>query len=128
MSNKPIATVSGLLRVSPLVKGVREGEARSKDLVCLVLRDLLSAEASLAGLSTFGGIMGYTMAGSVPSLAGGLGVGSVMAVAAMRIHDGLPYGYELAAASSGGLAIPMINVLALELLSCENGRFPGRLR
>lgn len=62
----------------------------------------------LAGLSTFGGIMGYTMAGSVPSLAGGLGVGSVMAVAAMRIHDGLPYGYELAAASSGGLAIPMI--------------------
>lgn len=52
--------------------------------------------------------MGYTMAGSVPSLAGGLGVGSVMAVAAMRIHDGLPYGYELAAASSAGLAIPMI--------------------
>lgn len=52
--------------------------------------------------------MGYTMAGSVPSLLGGLGVGSLMAISAMRIHDGLSYGYELAAASSAGLAVPML--------------------
>ena len=62
----------------------------------------------MAGLSTAGGIAGYTFAGSVPSLAGGVGIGALMAVSAVRVHDNLAGGVPLAAASSVAMVVPMV--------------------
>jgi uncharacterized membrane protein (UPF0136 family) len=64
--------------------------------------------AGLSVLSFVGGIMGFAKAGSVPSLAAGVGIGAAMAVSAMRIHDGMPYGLEVAAGSSAVMFVPML--------------------
>lgn len=51
----------------------------------------------MAAVSTLGGVLAYTRAGSVPSLVACLGISGVMAMSSMRIRDGLQYGYEGAA-------------------------------
>ncbi|CAK9782246.1 hypothetical protein CC85DRAFT_240444 [Cutaneotrichosporon oleaginosum] len=64
--------------------------------------------AVLSVLSFVGGAMGFAKAGSVPSLAAGVGIGAAMAVSAMRIHDSLPGGLEMAAGSSAVMFVPML--------------------
>jgi uncharacterized membrane protein (UPF0136 family) len=51
----------------------------------------------MSGVSMLGGVMAYTMAGSVPSLVACMGISGLMAMSSMRIRDGLQYGNEAAA-------------------------------
>ncbi|KAL1405176.1 hypothetical protein Q8F55_008801 [Vanrija albida] len=57
--------------------------------------------------SMAGGIAGFTLARSVPSLLGGLGIGCAMLGAGLRVRDNMAGGNELASVSSAALAVPM---------------------
>ncbi|KAL7413529.1 transmembrane proteins 14C-domain-containing protein [Mrakia frigida] len=56
--------------------------------------------STLSGLCFAGGIYGFTKTRSLPSLIGGFAIGSLYALSAMRIKEGLDYGYETAAGTS----------------------------
>lgn len=67
-------------------------------LVSLLLRVLCSR--SLAALLLAAHLPGFSKTRSVPSLVGGFALGSLFAISAVRIKDGLDYGYEAAGACS----------------------------
>ncbi|EIW72840.1 hypothetical protein M231_00097 [Tremella mesenterica] len=62
--------------------------------------------AVLSGASLVGGISAYARYGSIPSIVGSFAIGSIMAASSMRIRDGMDYGLEGAAVSSGVLMVP----------------------
>jgi hypothetical protein len=62
--------------------------------------DVTDTGIQLSGLSIVGGIIGFTTVGSLPSLLGGVGVGSLLALSALRIKDQEAYGNEAAAGKS----------------------------
>ncbi|KAJ5929129.1 hypothetical protein N7454_006977 [Penicillium verhagenii] len=60
-------------------------------------------------LTSLGGAIGYARTGSIPSIAAGLTVGAIYAVAFTRLRAGESYGEELgllASAVLGGSSIP----------------------
>ncbi|GFZ43335.1 hypothetical protein JCM24511_01055 [Saitozyma sp. JCM 24511] len=59
--------------------------------------------AAMSGLSLFGGIFAFTKYSSFPALFLSFGIAAASATSAMRIRDGMDWGYEGAAASSGAL-------------------------
>ncbi|KAJ5934349.1 hypothetical protein N7466_003896 [Penicillium verhagenii] len=64
---------------------------------------------ALSLLTSLGGAIGYARTGSIPSIAAGLTVGAIYAVAFTRLRAGESYGEELgllASAVLGGSSIP----------------------
>lgn len=59
----------------------------------------------LCALCSVGGLMGFLRKRSVPSLIGGVGVGAMYGVGALRMRAAQPYGVETALAASVLLAL-----------------------
>lgn len=68
-----------------------------------------TSAATLALLTSLGGIIGYTRTGSVPSIAAGLSVGALYLASFSRLRSGQTYGDELGLLASvvlGGSSVP----------------------
>ncbi|KAJ5691045.1 hypothetical protein N7493_000360 [Penicillium malachiteum] len=64
---------------------------------------------ALSLLTSLGGAIGYARTGSIPSIAAGLSVGAIYALAFARLRSGESYGEELGLLAStvlGGSSIP----------------------
>ncbi|KAH9821613.1 transmembrane proteins 14C-domain-containing protein [Melampsora americana] len=55
---------------------------------------------SLAALCTIGGTIGFIKTKSIPSLIGGILIGSIYGLSGQRIQSGQRYGHEIATAAS----------------------------
>ncbi|KAI5453593.1 hypothetical protein NCC49_005417 [Naganishia albida] len=63
---------------------------------------------TMSTLCFLGGAIGYARTRSIPSMVAGLAIGSLYALSGLRMREGMSYGYEGAAGTSGLLLGAML--------------------